>query len=321
MEEYKAYKEERGYISINAEYFSETVATLEFIKHNAHNDELGLHWGIISYRKDITPEFVMENIDLPWHWTILYANPNITLEFVENNPKHNDRYFYGLSDNPNLTTEFFMKHKDSKEWLYDGDRIAYYSDWSWKYYHRGLSKNKNFDISWYIATPYKGWKVQHFVLSNNFTPEWLDMAPFEQEDKNTWFLPLLAGKIPNDTFFQYLKEGKYMNQYDEYEVLEHNKRETLYKAIRYLRYDHFEPEPIQKEFLKRVFKTLTHELDLTNHEKYLNMAEKDRDHPGYPIWDQLVYQYGREELLPLLREHGYDSESIEHYIKKNHVIV
>jgi hypothetical protein len=75
-----------------------------------------------------------------------------------------------------MTLEFLLAHP-SKHWLFDGSVVAYYSDWSWKYYHLGLSKNKSFNISWYYAMPDKSWRIEDFVYSDNFTVDWIDELP------------------------------------------------------------------------------------------------------------------------------------------------
>lgn len=150
--------------------------TLDVIKKTANMDKYKWNWAIISCRSELTEEYVLENIDLPWDWELIYAHPNISLEFVEKNPKHSDEYFFGLSDNPNMTLEFLLAHP-SKHWLFNGSLLVYPSDWSWKYYHLGLSKNKSFDISWYNAMPDKGWCIEDFVFSDNFSVDWIEKLP------------------------------------------------------------------------------------------------------------------------------------------------
>jgi len=162
--------------SSNSEYSRAVSVTLDVIKATANDSKYKWNWGIISCRSDVTEDFVLENIHLPWDWIVLYANPNITLEFPERNPKHRDEYFFGMSDNPNMTLEFLLAHP-SRSWLFDGSRLAYTSDWRWKYYHLGLSRNKSFDISWYHAMPDKPWCIEDFVYSDNFTVEWIDELP------------------------------------------------------------------------------------------------------------------------------------------------
>jgi len=162
--------------SSNSEYTTAVIIALDVIKATANDSKYSWNWGIISFRSDVTEDFVLENIDLPWDWIVLYANPNISLEFVERNPKHRDEYFYGMSDNPNMSLEFLLAHP-SKHWLYDGLEVAYYSTFAWQYKHLGLSKNKSFDISWYHAMPDKRWRIEHFVYSDNFTVDWIDELP------------------------------------------------------------------------------------------------------------------------------------------------
>jgi hypothetical protein len=181
FEDFESYIGEKTYIdweslSSDCEYTNTKIITLDVIKKTANDSKYGWNWGVISCRSDVTEDFVLENIDLPWDWIVLYANPNISLGFVERNPKHRDEYFYGMSDNPNMTLEFLLAHP-SKHWLFDGSVVAYCSDWSWKYYHTGLSRNKSFDISWYHAMPDKRWRIPDFVFADKFSVNWIDELP------------------------------------------------------------------------------------------------------------------------------------------------
>lgn len=319
FDEYVEYKKNKTFYS--HKYFSKKITTLEFIKNNGHNKEINLHWSVISLRNDLTPEFVMKNLDLPWDWDLVYANPNITIEFVEKNPYHKDEYFRGLSDNPNLTLEFLIKHSESPHWIYDCDEIAYFSDFRWRYYYKSLSKNENFDISWYLKLPDKKWNIKYFAYSNHFDLKWLDIAPLDKEYKKTWFLPMLAGKIPDDLFFQYLQNKKYVTEYNPYDYdgeFKYSEEKMLDKII--LHACMIKNEEKRDSFIEKIFQLITNKYDLTNHENFVEILTV-RGTPKYKLWRNLTLgSCFPETSLKMMRKSGYDKKSIEMYRDKYNVI-
>lgn len=74
-------------------------------------------WSWISYRDDLTEEFVKENLDKPWEFAVLFGNSNISVEFIINNFKYDDKFSY-LSLNPSLTAEIIENNPQIK-WNYD----------------------------------------------------------------------------------------------------------------------------------------------------------------------------------------------------------
>ncbi len=89
--------------------------TPEFIENHP---DYPWDWKWISQNPSLTTQFIDHHIGEPWNFAILAKHPSVTLELVE---KHLNLPWWdwnnymdglGLSDNPNVTPQFIMKHRD-----------------------------------------------------------------------------------------------------------------------------------------------------------------------------------------------------------------
>lgn len=135
----------------------------------------------ISESDNITIEDVLDMCHLDWDWENLSRNPNIAT------PEHIDKYpnlpwvwgRWGISSSPSLSEEFIEKHFDLlNKSIYPCDEgslphnpclttniIDSHPEIDWDYTHRGLSKNTNVTLPYFIKNINQGWELHALVES------------------------------------------------------------------------------------------------------------------------------------------------------------
>lgn len=74
------------------------------------------NYNLLSMNKNISWQFVLENIEEAWDWNTLSMNPAITFEIMRDNPRVGDRHIpwsWGhASENPNVTPEVVRANRE-----------------------------------------------------------------------------------------------------------------------------------------------------------------------------------------------------------------
>lgn len=114
-------------------------------------------WKYLTVNENISPQFIIKNLDYKWDIKNFLANPNITLKFVEKHLKTVEWCMYKLSRM--VTVEFLKKHPDlDYKWgsngLSNNPNVTYeffskFPDKEWDFSANGLSKNPNMGIKFF----------------------------------------------------------------------------------------------------------------------------------------------------------------------------
>ena len=71
----------------------------------------------ICANKNITLDFVLDYLGVDKiNWFVLSENPAITLNDIITHPELSLGLVYHISQNPNMTIDFAIKHKDKLDW-------------------------------------------------------------------------------------------------------------------------------------------------------------------------------------------------------------
>jgi len=135
----------------------------------------------VSESNSIAIEDVLDMRHLDWDWENLSHNPNIaTPENIEKYPNLPWVWGrWGISSSPSLTEEFIEKNFDllnKSIYPYDGGSLLHnpclttnivdsHPEIDWDYTHRGLSKNTNVTLPYFIKNINQNWELHALVES------------------------------------------------------------------------------------------------------------------------------------------------------------
>lgn len=92
---------------------------------------LGWDWEVISCNPNITMKIVEEYKNLPWSWEAFSWNPNITMDFIKKHPENNKiTYNYNyISCNPGITMDIVESYRDEVDMQYRNNELSVIWDW------------------------------------------------------------------------------------------------------------------------------------------------------------------------------------------------
>ena len=104
----------------------------------------------LSHNKTLTPNVVLNNLNLPWTWIGIFKNPIFTMEMMIEMPYHLLNFYY-ISSNPNLTIEIILMYE--------------LSNWDWK----SISKNPAISEEMIMENPELPWEWKYVSENPNIT--------------------------------------------------------------------------------------------------------------------------------------------------------